>query len=92
MPEDKATATTTAILDNIMKSLTEQDVLHEDNFQVGVNARDEMLVDEEMMDRVQDYVDGQIGIHSENVIQDQAMDIKTEDHPIERGDDWQPGD
>lgn len=88
LPEDKAIA----ILDNIIKSLTEQDVLHEDNFQVGVNARDEMLVDEEIIDRVQDYIDEQNGIQSENVIQDQPMDIKTEDNTIERDDDWQPGD
>lgn len=66
--------------------------MHEDNFQVGVNARDEMLVDEEIMDRVQDYIDEQNGIQSENVIQDQPMDIKTEDNTIERDDDWQPGD
>lgn len=88
LPEAQATT----ILNNIIKSLTEQDVLHEDNFQVGVNARDEMLVEEEIMDRVQDYIDEQNGIQSENIIQDQPMDIKTEDHTIERDDDWQPGD
>ena len=90
LPEDKATA----ILNNIMKSLKEQDVLHEDNFQVGVNAKDEILVDEEIMDRVQDYIDEQNGIQSENVIQeqDQPADIKTEDHQIERDEDWQPDD